>query len=336
MNSKKNITISDIAKHANVSKSTVSRVLNANTPVNEEKKQRVLAAMKELDYRPNLVAQNLARGSSMTLGIVTQQIGSPFYDIVSQGIISGLSETNYAPVFADGQWDMEKELKAVHTLVDRYVDGLIIVGGRLSETELKSLEETHPIVFVGRRVTGFEDRTVRVDNLAAAEELTEYLIHNGHREIAYIQGLESQVDAIDRLAGYRAALEKHNIEFNPELVVHGDFQSESGKQAVSQLLSKDISFTAIFAANDEMAYGARLKLYESAIQVPEAVSIVGFDNQPASAYMTPPLTTVEQPAFEMGVEAAQQLLAMINKQERTIGTFKTKLIERKSVTNLRP
>ena len=325
------MTISDIAKHANVSKSTVSRVLNDNTPVNKEKKDRVLAAMKELDYRPNLVAQNLARGSSMTLGIVTQQIGSPFYDIVSQGIINALSDSNYAPVFADGLWDIDKEKRAVQTLVDRYVDGLIIVGGRLNRDDLNELDGSHPMVLVGRRVEGFEDRTMRVDNIAAAFELTNYLIEKGHRQIAFIQGLESHVDAVDRLTGYRQALGEAGIGYDDRRVVPGDFQSESGKQAADVLLKRRVPFTAIFAANDEMAFGARLRLYEEGLDVPNKISIVGFDNQPTSAFMTPPLTTVEQPAFEMGLEAAHKLLSIIKDQDRDIPEFKTKLIERKSV-----
>ena len=155
MNSKK-VTIQDIARTANVSKSTVSRVLNNSTPVNEEKKQAVLEAMEKLNFKPNIFARGLAGGQSMTIGVVTQNIGSPFYDQVTQGIVESLSHTQYSPLIADGQWMPEAERVAIQTLVGRQVDGLIIVGGTLSAAELSEVTGGKPTVVTARELDSEE------------------------------------------------------------------------------------------------------------------------------------------------------------------------------------
>ena len=142
----KNVTIQDIAETANVSKSTVSRVINNSTPVAEKKRKAVLAAMDKLNFQPNIFARGLAGGQSMTIGIVTQNIGSPFYDSVAQGIISALRDSVYAPVFVDGEWKSEVEEEVIGTLLGRHVDGLIVVGGSLSEEKLVQLSKQKPII----------------------------------------------------------------------------------------------------------------------------------------------------------------------------------------------
>ena len=146
---KKNVTISDIAAHANVSKSTVSRVLNDTTPVNEEKRKAVLAAMKEMNFEPNIFARGLASGQSYTVGVVTQNLGSPFYDSIAQGVVTGLADTAYSAIFADGQWQPEIGQAVVKTLIGRMVDGLILIGNRLPPDDLEELKQTIPTLVVG-------------------------------------------------------------------------------------------------------------------------------------------------------------------------------------------
>lgn len=332
--SRNKVTIQDIAESANVSKSTVSRVLNQNTPVNEQKRKAVLAAMKRLQYKPNVVARSLAGGSSLTLGIVTQNIGSPFYDSVTQGVIQGMSGSDYSPIFADGRWDRETEIAVIRTLVDRNVDGLVMVGGNLTLHEIDDLRQGKPLVVVARDLNDQSIPSICIDNVVAARQAVQHLIDAGHRRIAHVKGHPEHRDAIDRHEGYQQALKQANIEVDSRLVVNGDFSSQSGVIAVESLLMRDVPFSAIFAANDEMAMGIRLALYRRGIRVPEDISIVGFDDQPGSAYMTPPLTTVAQPAIAMGEAAAKVVLGQLLKSEYKLQRFQTELIIRESVKTI--
>jgi LacI family transcriptional regulator len=325
------VTIQDIARRANVSKSTVSRVMNKTTPVDEKKKAAVLKAIAQLKYKPNAFARGLAGGQSMTIGIVTQNIGSPFYDSVTQGIISGFSGSDYSPIFADGQWRPEIDAAAIKTLLNRQVDGLIIIGGNLSAAELKEVVGDRPLVLVAQTVIDLGDLCISIDNVEAAQQATQFLIDMGHREIAHITGISDHRDAIDRLEGYKISLAKKGIPLNQNLIVEGNFSSQSGVLAVESLLTRGSSFSAIFAANDEMATGARLALYRHGIRVPDDVSLIGFDNQPAAAYMTPPLTTIAQPAREMGAAAAEIMLHQLNGEPFQRPTFPAKVVVRESV-----
>ncbi len=331
----KNVTIQDIAETANVSKSTVSRVINNSTPVAEKKRKAVLAAMDKLNFQPNIFARGLAGGQSMTIGIVTQNIGSPFYDSVAQGIISALRDSVYAPVFVDGEWKSEVEEEVIGTLLGRHVDGLIVVGGSLSEEKLVQLSKQKPIIVVARQLEELSDQCVFIDNFEAAYQATRFLIDAGHENIAHLTGIRRHQDATRRFKGYCQALTDANIELNPDLVIEGNYSGQSGVMGVESLLMRGHSFTAIFTANDEMAYGARLALYRKGIRVPEDISIIGFDDQPNSAFITPPLTTVRQPALEMGQAAAEALVGMLAEGEYEISPLKADLVIRESVSRRR-
>lgn len=327
----KKITIQDIAETANVSKSTVSRVLNDSTPVHEDKKKAVLAAMKKLKFQPNIFAQGLAGGQSMAVGVITQDLGSPFYDHVAQGIITGLHDTRYSPIIADGQWNQSTEAKMIDALLARQVDGLIIVGGVMEKSSLEDIRSRLPLILVGRRIDGWENHCIAIDNVKSAYMATKHLIDSGHRRIVHIKGIATHRDAIERFEGYKRALKDNDVEFDPNLVVGGNFRGQSGLEAVESLSKSKQEFTAIFAANDEMAFGARLGLYRLGIKVPQDVSVVGFDDQPNSALVTPPLTTIRQPATEMGIEAAKALIAIISDNAYEIPNMETELVQRESV-----
>jgi LacI family transcriptional regulator len=311
----KKITIQDIAEHANVSKSTVSRVLNNTTPVNEEKRQAVLKAVEELDFEPNSMASGLAGGNSMTIGIQTQKIGSPFYDLVTRGIINALTGTRYSPILVDGFWDKELELKGIETLLRRQVDGLIIVGGDIEKEKLEQLAEKTPILLVGREVEGLQDRCMFIDNFDIGYRATKFLIDLGHREIVHITGIMSHQDSIRRFEGYQRALKEAGIPFDPELVCEGSFDGPSGAEAIENLIANKKKFTAVFAANDMSAFGARLAMYRHDIRVPSDVSLIGVDDQVEAPYMTPPLTSVRQPAFEMGSAVGKAMVDMLGRRE---------------------
>lgn len=328
---RKRITIQDIADTAKVSKSTVSRVLNNTTPVDDQKRKAVLKAMKKLKFKPNIFARTLAGGNSMTVGVVTQNIGSPFYDSITQGIIQRLASTDYSPIFVDGRWQPELERSAINTLIDRRVDGVIMVGGNLLIDDMEDFDQRVPMILIARQLEGWEDRSISIDNEAAAYIATKFLIESGHQRIAHVQGIRDHQDAIDRLQGYQRALTEAGLELDPQLLVEGDFSSRSGLMAVETLLLRGVPFSAIFCGNDEMAMGVRLALYRRGIRVPEDVSIVGFDDQPNSAYMTPPLTTVAQPAINMGVTAAEMLLNRLHQRPNAPQKLPVNLVVRESV-----
>jgi LacI family transcriptional regulator len=327
---KETVTIADIAKTANVSTSTVSRVLRGTANVSDSKRDAVLKAVADLKYQPNIFAQGLASGQSMAIGVLTQNFGSPFYDSILQGVVQGLQNTNYFPIFADGLWEAEVEYEAIMRMVQRKIDGLIILGGYMTAKDLGQLSEIFPVILVARHLPDFEENCIYIDNSAASFKATKYLIELGHKRIAHVSGRPDHPDGASRLRGYKMALENFGIEIHPDLIVEGNFRRQSGVLAVENLLSKGISFSAIFAANDQMAFGVRLGLYRRGIRVPDDLSLVGFDDEPAAAFMVPPLTTVRQPAVELGQEAARIILARLKGQSISTPKLEAELVVRES------
>ena len=333
------ITILDIAEKANVSPSTVSRVLRSSAGVAQKKHDAVMQAVAELGYQPNIFAQSLASGQSMTIGVLTHNFGTPFYAGILQGILQGMEETEYWPIFADGRWHLATEQKSLDQLLARRVDGLILVGGRTDEEALQKISAKTPLIVVARELKTMPDHCLYVDNFQAAYRVTQYLLEMGHRDIVHITAPvvyeETVNDIHQRLEGYQQALRGAGIEPDPRLVVEGNLLQPSGVLAVEMLLSRGRPFSAIFTANDQMAFGARLALYRRGIRVPEDVSLVGFDDEASAAYMVPPLTTVHQPSIEMGQAAAQAILAMINGESPQPQIFDADLVIRESVTRQR-
>ncbi len=333
------VTIQEIAQKANVSTSTVSRVLRGTVDVSQEKHQAVMDAVLELDYRPNIFAQSLASGQSMTIGVLTQNFGNPFYNGIMQGILEGLEDTNYWPLFADGRWQKKIEQRALNMLLDRQVDGIIILGGQTPEEKLRDIAMRKPLIVVGRELESLLGHTIYVDNYGAAYRAVSYLLERGHRDIAHITADMHYVAAVDdvlnRYKGYEQALVDADIEPDPRLVVGGNMLQQSGVLAVEMLLGRGRSFSAIFAANDQMAFGAGLALYRRGIRVPEEISLVGFDDEDTAAFVTPPLTTLRQPAIEMGQAAAKAILDLINDKSPEMKIFDAELIIRESVARHR-
>ena len=330
-------TIQDIANRANVSKATVSRVLNKSTVVNENTRDAVVKAMNALNYQPNLMARGLAGGHSMTIGVVTQQIGCPFYDTISRGVIEGLADSDYSPIFVDAKWEQHTESELIATLLGRRVDGLILIGGDLPIDELERLRKKRPTVVVARDLghNGWQDQNIFADNVLAGKNAAKHLIEFGHKRIAIVRGIQDQPDAIHRYEGYLQALDDAGIEFDPKLVYHGDFTAQSGVLAVNSFLASGTHFSAILTANDLVAIGVRLGLHRQGIRVPEDVSLIGFDDQAEAAFMTPPLTTMRQPAVEMGTAAANAILGLIHGEAYNLPEFPIDLQRRESVTRLR-
>ncbi|MDY7230356.1 LacI family DNA-binding transcriptional regulator [Hyalangium rubrum] len=332
------VTLEEVARRAGVSPSTVSRILNGTARVRESKRKAVERAIAELDYHPNVMARGLAGGRSMSIGVVTQDISSPFYNETLKGIEDSISVAGYAPLFVSGHWNRAKEAERMALLVARRVDGIIVLTGILDDATLLTYAQRMPIVITGRSLRAPNLYSIQLGNEQAAYEATRHLIELGHSRIAHIGGPEDNVDAQERLAGFRRALAEANLPMEDRLLAVGDFHEASGLLALNQLLDTRLNFTALFVANDQMAYGARLALYRKGIRVPEDVSLIGFDDLPGSLYSTPPLTTVRQPVYDLGKAAGGAMLQLIQGRpvsEVVIPSLPLELIARESTQRRR-
>jgi LacI family transcriptional regulator len=329
------VKLEEVARRAGVSPSTVSRILNGTARVSESKRLAVERAIADLQYHPNVIARGLARGHTMSVGVITQDIASAFYNETLKGIEDSLATAGYAPLFVSGHWNAAKEMERMALLVERRVEGVIVLTGGMDDETLLGYANRLPLVITGRNLQGPNVLSIRSDNTQAAFEATWHLIELGHTRIAHIAGPEQNPDAQERLAGYRRALTQAGLSVDERLIAFGDFHEGSGLLALNQLLESRQSFTALFVANDQMAYGARLALHNKSIRVPEDVSLIGFDDLPGSLYTTPPLTTVRQPVYELGKIAGDAMLRMIEGKKVSLPDLPLQLIVRESTTRRR-
>lgn len=325
------VTLEQVAARAGVSPSTVSRILNGTATVSEVKKAAVDEAIRTLGFRPNPVARGLAGGRTMSVGVVTQRISSPFYGEALSGIEVALEAAGYVPLFVSGNWNENDERKAIETLLSRRVDGVIVLAGLLGNAELSELLAPVPLVVVGRQMSGPRLYSFSFDNRAGARLATEHLIELGHRRIALLQGDLVHEDAIERQSGYLDALAAAGIEADSRLIVQSDYTESGGLLAVGRLMERDVAFTAIFSSNDQMAYGAMLGLARRNLRVPDDVSVVGFDDLIMSRYTMPPLTSVRQSVYETGAQAAGAMLALLQGTEPSVSLPAPELVLRESV-----
>jgi LacI family transcriptional regulator len=325
-----------VALEAGVSQSTVSRILNGSANVDADKRDRVLEAMGRLGYRPHVLAQGLARGRSMTVGVLTQHISSPFFAEVLGGVEQGLRGSSYHSIFASADWGESDSpaLEALDLLISRRVDALVVLQTDAPDSTLLEVSQRLPTVVVGRSVPGLEQQCLVFDNEAGAHLGTKALIELGHTRIAHIAGPATHHEARQRLAGYKRALEEAGLPFDPNLVVEGDFLEQSGVFAVNALFARGAHFTAIFVADDLMAYGARLGLHRQGMRVPEEVSLLGFDDLRVSRFMLPPLSTIRQPTLEYGIAAARAVLDLLHERPLFFPNFAPELVRRESMIYL--
>jgi LacI family transcriptional regulator len=215
--------------------------------------------------------------------------------------------------------------------MERQVDGLILLNGIVSNEILIDIAERVPTIIVGRTIAELKGQCLAFDDFEAARKATQYLIDSGHRRIAHISGLPNHEDSIDRRNGYLFALDKAGIAPDSNLIIDGDFTEPSGMMAVEMLMMRGNNFSAIFAANDQMAFGARLALSRRGMRVPEDVSIVGFDDQAPAAYMIPPLTTIRRMPLEVGEAAGRALVDLVRGKNILLPEFHSTLMIRESV-----
>lgn len=329
------MTIEMVAKEAGVSPSTVSRILNGTAVVSEAKKKSVEDAVAKLGFVPNPMARGLAGGRTFSVGVITQSMDSPFYGPALRGIEDALDPAGYSPLFVSGNWQAQTEARCIDILLSRRVDGIIVLTGRLTDAALKACAKKVPVVVTGRNLKAADLFSLNFHNLEGGRLATEHLLNQGHRRIAFISGDPQHPDAIQRLAGYQQALEQAGIAFDPGLVVQGEYNEDSGLQAALRLLNAKKRFTAIFAANDQMAVGAAHGLLRHGLRIPDDVSLVGFDDLPTSLYAFPPLTTVHQPAYELGQLAAEAMLTLLSGTKPLLQVPAPRLITRESCRRLK-
>jgi len=304
-------TLLDVARLAGVSASTVSRILNGTARVAEEKRVAVETAIERLQFRPNFAAQSLRSGVTRTIGVLTQELDSPYFNRGALGFEDGLRASGYAPIVVPGHWNTPEELDRAQLLIARRVDAMVILGGNLQDEQVLDLARKLPIAITGRDLSGPNVFSFHCDQDEGARRATRHLIELGHRKIAHITGPLQYADGVRRREGYMRAHSEAGLPVDPRLMVSGTYMEAGGVEAMRNLLDAGHPFTAVFCANDQTLWGARQVLYERGLRVPEDVSLVGFDDLPPSAYMTPALTTIHQPIYEMGVAAAHALLVAL-------------------------
>lgn len=332
-------TIREVSRLANVSPSTVSRVLTGNAPVAEETRERVMAAVRELGYQPNTFARGLVTNRSEGIGVVINEISSPFYSTIVQGIEEVVEAHGKHLIVSSGHAREAVEREAVEFLRQRRCDALILHLEAISDYDiLQWVEGDTPIVIVGRYVAELPDRCIHLDNVAGGYLATKHLIEHGHRKIAHITGWMAIQDARDRVEGYRRALEDAGIPFDDMLVVEGDFVEEGGQRGARRLLERDRDFTALIAGNDQTAAGAMRVFREYGLRVPQDISVIGYDDVLLARYLHPALTTIHQPLAEMGRAAGQLALAALGEVqgEGVTRRFDPELVVRESVARPSP
>jgi DNA-binding LacI/PurR family transcriptional regulator len=325
------ISIKDVARAANVSHSTVSRALRNSPLVNAETRALIHKIAGEKGYTVSAVGRSLVTRRTNTIGVVVTTIADPFAGEVVSGIEEFALSHEYSVILAACHADPERELRAVHTLQERRVDGILVMASRIGALYLPMLSEMKvPIVLINSHHSGEFIYSVRIDNVAGARLATEHLIDLGHRRIAYIGDKFGFQSDMQRLTGYRETLEQAGLGFESDLVSHGDGTPEGGLNATLLLLSLPQPPTAIFCYNDREALGAMRAVRENGLRVPRDISIVGFDDLFLSSYIDPPLTTIRQPKREMGLLAGEILLGLVGGEKPESRMTTGVLVVRKS------
>ncbi|AFZ69218.1 LacI family DNA-binding transcriptional regulator [Deinococcus peraridilitoris] len=329
-------TINEVSRRAGVSVATVSRVLNNSGPVKPKTREKVLAVMRDLQYQPNTVAQALVSGRSSGIGVLVGDLGSPFFGQVLKGIENVVREGGMHVMVSSGDFDAQRERESVEFLRGRRVEALIVqVDASSNDTLLEWARHSAPMVVFGRHLPELTDRCVWLDNEQGGYLAARHLLRAGHRRIAHISGPLYHEDCRARLQGYGRALLEAGIDLNDDLVVESDFSEAGGQQAAEQLLKLGSAFTAVFVDNDQMAAGVLQACRTAGLQVPDDISVVGYDDVVFASYLTPALTTVRQPLIEMGEATARLALHLLGNGGGTVQRkFEPTLIPRQSVRTL--
>ncbi len=328
------VTIHDIAKRLNIDSSTVSRALNNSPRVTQKTKDKIMATAQSMGYQRNLLASNLRKNVTHSIGVVIPRISRHFFSSAIQGIEETAYKSGYSVIICQSLEELNRERDIIQTLVANRVAGVLIsISMETTDYEhLKILKSQDiPHVFFDRHceIPGYNN--VIINDYNGGYTATKHLISKGCKEILHFSGPGHLAIYKNRLEGYKKALSDNSISLKSENIISSRLMELDGKIIVKKLLDNKRKFDGIFCANDQIAIGVIKYLNEVGIKIPEQVAIVGFSNEPVSDVITPSLTTIDQPGFEMGIKATELLLKNLNGKlaSETI-VMKTSLIERRS------
>ena len=306
-------TIRDVARHAGVSTMTVSRVINRSGYTSAATRASVERAIAELGYVPNAVARHLRSKVTKTIALVLSDITNPFFTTIARGVEDVAGPRGFGVMFCNTDEDPGEEMDYLQMLTQRQVDGVLLVPAGSATEPLRLLRSRNvPVVVLDRRVRSRQVDQVRTDSVADSRLLVSHLTGLGHRRIAMLSGKRTISTATDRVAGYELALRDAGIPVDPRLVRYGGYGVARGYQMATEVMALDPAPTALFAANNFIAFGAIRRMRELRLQVPDDISLVSFDDLPDDWLIDPFLTVVDQPAYEMGRRAAELLLQRVD------------------------
>ncbi len=333
----RNTTIIDIAKKLKISPSTVSRALNDYPDINEETKKQVKQLAKKLNYLPNQIARSLKSSKTNVIGVIVPEIKHDFFSSAISGIEEAAYHSGYTILVCQSNESYEREVINTNALIHQRVAGFIV---SISQTTTNGdhfqalIERKIPLVFFDRAFSKVPVYKILIDDEKSSITAVTHLIERGHKKIAYLSGPPAMNICKERLKGYKNALKKANLPVLNELVRYGGLQESDGYALMDTLLKEKLIPDAIFAVNDPVAIGAFQRIKESGLKIPGDIAIVGFSNNKITSLIDPPMTTVNQPSFEMGKKAAEILIDMIegrikSNQNKTV-VFEAELIVRES------
>jgi LacI family repressor for deo operon, udp, cdd, tsx, nupC, and nupG len=324
--------MTDVARLAGVSTATVSRVLAGGDKVANIKKEKVMKAIEQLNYKPNRLASNLRTLKSKTIVAVVRDISKSFFSDIIRGIEDVAYEQNYKVLLGDINNDPNRENDYIKLYNEKLVDGVILIGTRNTADALLKLTEGIPVVLASEFLDRIDLPKVSIDNIASSRQAADHLIGLGHKRIGFISGPMDIVICRDRMEGYRQGMLEHGLPVDEDLIHEGDWSIESGYEMAAKMLTLGQRPTAIFASNDDMAFGVIKCVKDQGLRVPQDVSVVGFDNISMASILEPSLTTVSQPRYEIGAKAMELLLQLIKGEQVTQRqyTLQSKLVIRES------
>jgi LacI family transcriptional regulator len=332
-------TMKDIARLAGVSTSTVSHVINKTRFVSEEISERVNSAAKELNYAPSALARSLKMNRTRTIGMLVTTSTNPFFGEVVKGVERSCYHQNYNLILCNTEGDTERMKASIDTLLQKRVDGLILMCSTLEGEKLDIFDQypSIPVVVMDWGPMLFESDKIQDNSFLGGYLATKHLIESGHTEIGCITGPLNRHQALMRYEGYKKALNEHHIAINPDWIVESDFECDGGAKSLEVLMSRGALPTSLFICNDMMAMGAINVAHDKGIHVPNDLSIIGYDDIHIAKFMSPSLTTIHQPKYRLGKTAVETLLAKIEKTSLAadVVQLEPSLVVRGSVKNLK-
>ncbi|MBP2241437.1 LacI family transcriptional regulator [Cytobacillus eiseniae] len=314
-----NVTIYDVAREANVSMATVSRVVNGNPNVKPATRKKVVEVIERLGYRPNAVARGLASKKTTTVGVIIPDISSTFFAELARGIEDIATMYKYNIILSNSDQNLDKELHLLNTMLGKQVDGIVFMGGNITTELVEEFKKSPvPIVLAGSIEESEKIPSVNIDYEQATYDAIDSFIQNGHKEIAIVIGpLQEPINRERKLAGYKRALSEAGIDYKENFVIEGDYTYDSGIEAFEKLLEGDVKPTAIYSGSDEMALGVIHGAEDKGYKVPNDFEVISSDNTRLSLMVRPQLTTIVQPLYDIGAVAMRLLTKLMNKEEIT-------------------